>query len=324
MWPDAPGMHTAHRSHARTSTYGLLAPANNLIASTSEDELRVLFDGLDRFPANFPTDLPADFPNSSLANAGGEFPASMGAWDLDVNAQGLGSFGMHQLHAAVDELQVHESPDQHSHVGLGLRSSGLWIDNYPAQPHAPVHHSPPFMPSRTPTPAQAVGPLLGVPSPSARHSLLSRPASRPTPVSRTGTPAGLLGLSHGAVFASPAPRSRTRDLVAQAREEARLLVEAQALAKARPDFLPPARSLLPPIAAPQPRSLDDINAGSLTLLRRPPLRRSLGLPSFLQDDEADKPLSDEDQSRPPTPVRFEDTDISSNEFSPPPVTQARA
>jgi hypothetical protein len=90
-------MHTANQSHARTSTYGLLALANNLIAGASKDELRVLFDGLDRFPADFPTDLPANFPNGSLANAGGEFPAAMGAWDLDINAQGLGSFGMHQI-----------------------------------------------------------------------------------------------------------------------------------------------------------------------------------------------------------------------------------
>ncbi|KAG9089942.1 hypothetical protein FRC06_001286 [Ceratobasidium sp. 370] len=66
----------------------------------------------------------------------------------------------------------------------------------------------------------------------------------------------------------------------------------------------------------------EVHTGSLTLLRRPPLRRSMDLPHFLQDGEGRMSESDEDQSRPRTPVAYDNTDIGLDETSPRPVAQA--
>ncbi|KAB5589641.1 hypothetical protein CTheo_6914 [Ceratobasidium theobromae] len=82
----------------------------------------------------------------------------------------------------------------------------------------------------------------------------------------------------------------------------------------------------PPSAISQPLLIPSVDLPARLLLRRPPLRRSLNLPDFLEDgnSEDSSSSSDNNQLRPATPVAFEDTDIGLNDSSPVPVTQARS
>lgn len=109
-----------------------LGQASNLIGSASEEDLQVLFNGLDSIPASFPNDTHTDFPSVFFD---GEPHA--GAQNLD----GPGLFTMHQLHTVVDNLYSHSS-DQ------------------PAQPLDPVNRLQPPSTSRLPLIPPGQAPIL--------------------------------------------------------------------------------------------------------------------------------------------------------------------
>ncbi|KAF8594554.1 hypothetical protein BDV93DRAFT_515685 [Ceratobasidium sp. AG-I] len=162
---------------------------------------------------------------------------------------------------------------------------------------ADIQESGPFaMRHQAPIPKAPSG---SVHNPFAHLSPPARQATQPAPW--IGTPFDTLRLSPHPAPVNPAPCSNTRDRVAQARAQA----QSSSLVIPRPTPIPAAELLAGP------------------LLRRPPLRRSLNLPSFLGGEDDDDSL-DEDQARPSTPVVFDETDVGLNRSTPTPVTQAQS
>lgn len=174
---------------------------------------------------------------------------------------------MHQLHTAVNDLDEDQPPHQHSHGS-----------NRPVQPPVPaiVH------------PSARISSLLArtTPLPSYTAPLLSR----------LGTPANLSNRLRTPVPTRPTPRSNTRDLVAQARSQARS----------------------PSLVIPRP-----VSTPSGDLLRLPPLRKSLQLPSFMGGEDYGNALPNEELPQPSSPIMLDDTDIQRSESALRPVTQAQ-
>ena len=97
---------------------------NGLIGNANKEDLRILFDGLDSLPVGFSNNIPSNLPNAPSA-----INSVPNAQDLD----GPGTFTMHQLHTAVNDLYKCRLPHQHSH---------------PAQPFVPINYPPPIVPGQ--------------------------------------------------------------------------------------------------------------------------------------------------------------------------------
>lgn len=141
------------------------------------------------------------------------------------------------------------------------------------------------------------------PSPVAHPVTRSSPLPRRVTqiASHLGAHANTLDLSLSPVPASQTPRSSTRDLVAQTRSQVRL----------------------PSVVIPRPAPIRQADLPAGPLLRVPPLRKSLKLPSFMGNGNSDS-SSEEDRTRPSTPVALDETDIGHMDSTPRPITQAKS
>ncbi|KAF8606748.1 hypothetical protein BDV93DRAFT_553224 [Ceratobasidium sp. AG-I] len=251
---------------------GVPDQSHDLIGSVSEQDMRDLFAGLDGLSTGFHDNIPAHFPSSSPANN-----SVFGSQYL--NTQGLGSS---------TEVNIAFGLSHH-------HSHNTWVTNHPAQPSVPVNY--PEAPSTSTSRSLRITPSQ---APSSRGSStplasLSPPPHHPAqPESRIATPDSTSGPPRSLA------RSNTRELVAQARSQAR----------------PPTPTIPPLVTIPHA----DLLAGPL--LRVPPLRRSLNLPSFLGGGDGDS--SNDDRTWPSTPVTIDETDIGLTKSSPMPVTQAQS
>ena len=138
---------------------------------------------------------------------------------------------------------------------------------------------------------------------------ISNPLAHPTPLPsyaamsppRLGTPANPSNQLRTLVPTHQTSRSNTRDLVAQAQSQVRS----------------------PSLVIPQPVSTPTNDLPAMNLLRVPPLCKTLKLPSFMGGEDYDASLSDEEQSRPSTPITLDATNIMLNESTSRPITQAQ-
>ncbi|KAG9078576.1 hypothetical protein FS749_009388 [Ceratobasidium sp. UAMH 11750] len=294
-----PGRAGAPGSTAQIGTTSATRPANPF-ADANQDDIEALFGSLDNlgFADGHPTDSD-------------HFPGLADAYSCPVP----------------DRLAAHASLFGNGQQ-YGIQDPNVWEPlsmhhvNTAALPPPPINGLPhPRPPSRVATPA----PWIVVPetqAPTLHQPSTPLPQPQPTRYTlvsqvQTGSPTGSPFSLRTPTSSCPRPRLSTRELVSQARSQAR-----------SPHLpIPPPPANLPGTSNLRARSSldpDDALPFGLAHLR-------LSLNSGGAGDNTDDAISedeerrlDPDASRPSTPVAFEDTDIGLDESSPVQVTQARS
>ncbi|KAF8595896.1 hypothetical protein BDV93DRAFT_514595 [Ceratobasidium sp. AG-I] len=283
----------------------------NLLANASEEDIQVLFGGLDTIA--FGTAMSDHFVNEPQNSI------------LDPNM--WEPFAMHQLDAVVDDLQARYSPYPCGHASPPHAA----VVNQPSQPctsrysqlppviHPPHSHTPPRQaPAVSLSRTEVIPRLLTTPQSRPQSALplpLDCTIAPSTPAPHTSTPASLLRFSFDSSPSHFRPCLSTSEQAARTRTQLR----------AQPD-LPPAPTLAHSFHVHSP-----LVCNNTPILAPHPQRPSISLPvpvrttnGHLSETEDEERRLDPNASQPPTPGVPDNTDTILNKSLSTCVTQAQS